>query len=341
MVLSFNTDGVAPRERFDFWSDANVVTFAPMRSGPVAAHQEFWGRILAADLGPVRVSHLMAGAHVVRRSTRDIAAGDPELLSLGLQLGGTSILTRGERTAVLEAGDLTIYDSSHAYAYCSPGPFEHAVFQFPRRLFRLSPAMLGRVVALRVPASDPAAALAGPFLREVVTAIHHHDGVRVGPEDLGEAVLNLVRSIYAPWTRPPARTPLPASSAGAVVGPALERPLLTEIKAHIERHLDQAGLTPATIAAHHHVSLRYLYRLFEAEGVGVCEWIRARRLERCRQDLSDPSLRSTSTARIATRWGFGSPAHFSRVFRARYGLSPAAYRGAGQRDEQHAPGPAG
>ena len=123
-----------------------------------------------------------------------------------------------------------------------------------------------------------------------------------------------------------------------MVGPALERLLLTELKAHIERRLDEAGLTPATIAAHHHVSLRYLYRLFEAEGAGVCEWIRTRRLERCRQGLSDPSLRSTSTARIATRWGFGSPAHFSRVFRARYGVSPAAYRGASQREEQDALG---
>ncbi|GAA2788117.1 hypothetical protein GCM10010470_23340 [Saccharopolyspora taberi] len=55
-------------------------------------------------------------------------------------------------------------------------------------------------------------------------------------------------------------------------------------------------------------------------------WIRQRRLERCRRDLTNPHLRQRPVHAIAARWGFTDPAHFSRIFRAAYGLSPSDYR---------------
>ena len=60
-------------------------------------------------------------------------------------------------------------------------------------------------------------------------------------------------------------------------------------------------------------------------------WIRDRRLERCRADLRDPRLAGLSILEIATRWGFVSPAHFSRTFRAAYGVSPRDARAAAAR----------
>ena len=55
-------------------------------------------------------------------------------------------------------------------------------------------------------------------------------------------------------------------------------------------------------------------------------WIRERRLERCRRDLTDPTLADWSVTAIALRWGLTDPAHFSRAFRTAYGLSPTEYR---------------
>ena len=85
-------------------------------------------------------------------------------------------------------------------------------------------------------------------------------------------------------------------------------------------------LSPAMIAAAHHISLRSLHQLFHDEGLTVAGWIRQRRLERCRRDLSDPALASRPVAAIAARWGFSSPGDFSRAFRAVHGLPPAEYR---------------
>jgi hypothetical protein len=61
-------------------------------------------------------------------------------------------------------------------------------------------------------------------------------------------------------------------------------------------------------------------------------WIRQRRLERCRRDLLDPALGDRSVGAIAARWGLIDAAHFSRLFRAAYGLPPGEYRLAAMAD---------
>jgi len=73
---------------------------------------------------------------------------------------------------------------------------------------------------------------------------------------------------------------------------ARERTLLHRIYAFVEQQLTDPGLSPRSIAAAHHVSLRYLYKLFAIGG----------------------------------HWGFSSAAHFSRAFRDEYGVPPAEFR---------------
>jgi AraC-like DNA-binding protein len=98
------------------------------------------------------------------------------------------------------------------------------------------------------------------------------------------------------------------------------------VHAFIEQRLADPALSPATIAGAHHVSVRYLYKLFEGRHRGVAGWIRERRLERSRRDLLDPALAARPVSAIAARWGLVDPAHFSRLFRAAYGVPPLEYR---------------
>lgn len=43
-------------------------------------------------------------------------------------------------------------------------------------------------------------------------------------------------------------------------------------------------------------------------------------------ELVEPASLHRSKMAIATRWGYGDPAHFTRSFRARFGVTPAALR---------------
>ena len=72
------------------------------------------------------------------------------------------------------------------------------------------------------------------------------------------------------------------------------------------------------------MSVRALHALFEDTGESVCGLIRRERLGRCHEDLSLPS--GGSVTEIAFRWGFHDAAHFARVFKAHYELTPSEVR---------------
>ncbi|MFC3572373.1 helix-turn-helix transcriptional regulator [Streptomyces yaanensis] len=80
------------------------------------------------------------------------------------------------------------------------------------------------------------------------------------------------------------------------------------------------------IADAHNMSVRYLHKLFEQEEITVSRWILRQRLERCRRDLLRATGTAPTVARVARRWGFVSPSHFSRAFRAAYGMSPREWQ---------------
>jgi AraC-like DNA-binding protein len=83
----------------------------------------------------------------------------------------------------------------------------------------------------------------------------------------------------------------------------------------------------ADIEDRHHISLRYLHRLFQQHWQrGVAAHIRDERLRRCRTDLGDPLLAGRPVADIGARWGFRDPVAFNRVFKHAYGLPPGQYR---------------
>jgi len=67
-----------------------------------------------------------------------------------------------------------------------------------------------------------------------------------------------------------------------------------QAKAHIDHHLHDPTLCPASVAAALHVSLRTLYRAFDEQDQPAAAWIRQRRLERCRRDLIDPAHSSNT-----------------------------------------------
>ncbi|MEU5347180.1 helix-turn-helix transcriptional regulator [Streptomyces sp. NPDC020766] len=102
--------------------------------------------------------------------------------------------------------------------------------------------------------------------------------------------------------------------------------LMAGIHSFFERNLADPQLSPATVAASHHISVRYLHKLFQPQGIAVSAWIRLRRLEHCRRDLTDAQLSDKPIGFLSARWGFVHASEFTRVFRREYGIPPSAYR---------------
>ncbi|UMY18637.1 acetamidase/formamidase family protein [Methylobacterium organophilum] len=102
--------------------------------------------------------------------------------------------------------------------------------------------------------------------------------------------------------------------------------LLQRLYATIERRLGAASLSVAEIAQSEGISERYVQKLFEGSGDSFSQYLRERRLQRAWHDLVDPACGAVSISEIAYRYGFSDSAHFSRLFRERFGLPPRELR---------------
>lgn len=108
-------------------------------------------------------------------------------------------------------------------------------------------------------------------------------------------------------------------------GGRLER-RLDEARRYVVEHLSDARLTPDRLAAALNISRRALYLLFKSIGLTPGGFIIESRLECCRTALADPIRRHRTITDIALENGFCDSAHFSRLFKARFGLTPRQWR---------------
>lgn len=100
----------------------------------------------------------------------------------------------------------------------------------------------------------------------------------------------------------------------------------TRILQFVEQNLSDPELSIETIAKQVSLSTRYLHQIFEEDSAPLMKQIWAKRLDNCRKDIMSTSKRNVSVSSIAYHWGFSNTAHFSRAFRARFGIAPSELR---------------
>jgi AraC-like DNA-binding protein len=106
----------------------------------------------------------------------------------------------------------------------------------------------------------------------------------------------------------------------------LNEALYTRIVEYVLLHLTDSTLTPKRIATERHISLRHLYRLRSHNDTGIAEWVIQERLPRAAAALTDDRQRRSPISAIAFSLAFSDAAHFSRRFRAAYGVPPHLWR---------------
>jgi AraC-like DNA-binding protein len=300
--------------QYDQFYDVMANAIVPFDSR-IAGGRDFHAEILTGPVGSLQLTKVSAPPMKSYRTPRLIRASDPEVFKVDLQLRGHTVFAQGDREAALTPGDFTLLDLSRP-SRLSDRADEHEilVLMFPRAALPLRHDELARLTAVPISGRDGVGAVISALARQMVRHVEGSgpaDGARLATALMDLLIVELAERL----------------DRGAGIEPATRRrALLASVQSFIDQRLGDPELSPSMIAAANHVSLRYLYKLFETQQTTVAGWIRQRRLERCRHDLLDPTLRHWSVSAIAARWGLVDPAHFSRVFRAAYGLPPAEYR---------------
>jgi len=312
MTATFRSGDEPAASRRDYWRHA---IGAMMGTIEVSGDIRGSGQLRVGELGALRVGTLSAyrpgGAVWTPRRTRQ---SDPDICTINILATGCATVAQDGREAQLRPGDLTFVDLSRPARWSTSPPMRAVVVAFPRALLPLLPDELARLTAVTVPGDHGTGALISSLARQLPN--HLRDAGVGNAARLGAAVLDLLTVGMAAYL-----------DRDSVVAPETrQRALLLRIQAFIDEHLGEPDLSPAQLAEAHHISLRYLHKLFQAQGATVARWIRHRRLERCRRDLLDPAQQDRPVSAIAARWGILDATNFSRAFRAAYGTSPGEYR---------------
>jgi AraC-like DNA-binding protein len=311
MSVLLRTQDHAAAERRAFWQDVVCDSFVPVHVRPLQ-DEPFRGEITADRLGAVQVCKVLADPSRVDRTPRLIARSGTEYLLVGVVQRGNAVVHQDGREAALYPGDIACYDTSRPYTLVCREDFSMLEFMLPHRLAHLDSGQTGTVTATRFRSTDGIGALVYPFL----TRLARHSGdYAESAEGLCQATGDLLATMLAERRSHPADDPQ-----------AARRATFLRVRAYIDQNLADPDLSPEQIANAHYVSLRYLQKLFAEEQATITAWIRQRRLEGCRRDLAGPHAVHRTVASIAARWGFMDAAHFSRVFKSAYGLSPSDFR---------------
>ncbi|MEU1786841.1 helix-turn-helix domain-containing protein [Streptomyces sparsogenes] len=307
------TAGVPAPRRRAHWRDALSRTFGTVDM--TVPDEVRSGTIRTAPLGRLRVTTVEGGPLEAQRTRRLIARGneDPYVVVKLLAKGGAR-LEQDTRDVTLRAGDVFIYDMARPLRLTLSESFQTKSLVVPRQILGLDESDLRRLTASPL-RSDALGGLLPTFLDrlgDTAGTYRPHIG-----ELLARNVVDIL-TVLADERLGRTSTDTPSGDAA----------MLLRIRAYIDRHLADPELSPRTIAEAHHISVRYLHKLFEGEDTTAGRWIQSRRLEACRRDLGRRETMGRTIAAVAHRWGFASAAHFSRVFRAAYGVSPREWRDA-------------
>ena len=101
---------------------------------------------------------------------------------------------------------------------------------------------------------------------------------------------------------------------------------MSRILSYLEENYADCEMSPAKVASANAVSTRHLHNLFQHSGTTVTKWIWERRLKAARNDILNPVMIDKSITEIAYSKGFNDSAHFSRAFKARFGMAPSKLR---------------
>jgi AraC-like DNA-binding protein len=302
------TEPIRPMQRIDRWANVLAASTLIDRTDSAGTLTDFLG--VPVDQRNLEALSLMDGrVEALGRAPQTAGPADQSnSIAMIFIKAGHGVAGCPARRFELNGGDTLFWDGGDPFTFEAATEIQSQILLFPRAsVMQLCPkhdALLGNPIRHK---TDRVGTFFGVVDLFRVRLPGLGPGIRHSAADLLLQLLNELSPVTDRLDQDPP-----------------QRQLTGQILEYIEDNLGLPTLTPTSIAAAHAISLRTLYSLFHHYGPPVGTHIRDRRLSRGYQDLV--RNRDEPVAHIARRWGFPSAAHFSRLFRERYGMPPSHLR---------------
>lgn len=309
-ALNFSTLCVAPSERADYWADINRAHFGNLDvQGMDVSRLD--ARMSQFHLGPLKAYLIDGPAHRVSRPERHAQDALDEVYKLILLLKGRASIGLDGRRFDLRPGDWSLYDPRVAYSIDVPEAMSVMVIQVPRVQLQGIAVPELHTCEFETSGGTGLSAVFGSFLGSLagqLAAMPQGAGAAVS-----ETVVSLLGSTLQSGRAPRARARLPEV-------------MRLRVCRYIQQHLSDPALCIERIAADLRCSKRYLHQVFEDSGDTLERYLWAQRLEHSKALLTRPEARALPISEVAAASGFRSNAHFCRLFKHQFGLTPTDFR---------------
>jgi AraC-like DNA-binding protein len=312
VAVVLDTSSCLPERRLAVWQDIVCDTFVGLdcKSDMRGA---FWGSVSQSRIGPMALTQVDSTAQRVFRTPSRIARASEDYVLLALGNNGVNGVFQDGREAIVSAGQFVLYDTTRPYELRFDDSFSQTIFQMPRKLLQQRVGSFDGLTATTFAGDRPLERLTYDFARNVSRTIEQVDPAAASR--LLDQTLDLLAMTLA--DRLHARLPDQSVHRSA---------LLYRLKNHILTHLADPELSLPRAAAATGISPRYASDLMAAEQTSFRGYVQTQRLERCKRDLADAAYQARHIGEIAFAWGFNDLAHFSRIFKQRFGVSPREWR---------------
>jgi AraC-like DNA-binding protein len=314
--IRFSTDDLPSRDRVRSWCDYFAKQAHSITPNEIPDPGTFHAQASGSVAGEFALLNIETGLERIQRTAADVAKDKTEAFFIR-RFGRPTTwrVAPGNMPVELiyEPGDFCVSSTEWRFDAESKGPASFDMLVIPQAA--LSPLLAGgRLVRpFRLPGAAPLGSLLGTAMDAAKAQMP------LLADELSEAVLRNLRGLVA--------LACGASDEGTEQGrDSLRSEQLAAVKRHVDLHLADPGLTPATAAAVLGISARQLHRLFEPTGSTFARYVLRQRLLHCRDTIAGATGTGRSVVDIAFGWGFNSMATFYRAFVSEFGNPPAALR---------------
>lgn len=301
----FSMGAIAPHLRAAKWRSAIAETYFPLEL-EFRDRGSFDGRLKARRFGALGLSRLTSDPVRYERRAEHLRREDEASYLVTIPRLSPVEFRQFDRDVTCDPGAILLERGDAPYRFAYGRANDLHVLKVPRR------ALTDR---MRAPdeacarAIDARSGAAGLFVAAVEGALHYGEDASSEAISVTERhLLDLLALALGEATRADA----PLSAVRAAHRRRAERFILD--------NLSDPDLGPETVAAACGISKRYLHEIFRDANETVSQRVRDQRLDAAERMLLE--RRELTIAQIAYRFGFSDHGQFSRLFKARFHLSP-------------------